>query len=110
MTIYKILLPDEWGHFEAQRRFDGSPFDIRSGFIHCSSRAQVSATAGRVFPAAPALVVVALDERRLDDVRWEPAPNGGPFPHVYGSLPITAVVGSYPVDGAAYIDDTLPSG
>ncbi|GAA3383311.1 DUF952 domain-containing protein [Cryptosporangium minutisporangium] len=63
-----------------------------------------------MFPAEAALVVVvALDEQRLDDVRWEPALNGGPFPHVYGSLPWTAVVGVYPVDGAAYIDDALPT-
>ena len=109
MTIYKILLPDEWSDFEARQRFDGSAFDVRSGFIHCSSRTQVSATAGRVFPAQPALVIVALDERKLHDVRWEPAPNGGPFPHVYGSLPRTAVVGIYSVDGAADIDDALPS-
>ena len=107
MTIYKILLPSEWARFEEQERFDGSPFDLESGFVHCSSREQVGATATRVFPDEPLLIVVALDEQRLDDVRWEPAPDGESFPHVYGDLPLDAVVGVHPVGGAALVEETL---
>jgi uncharacterized protein (DUF952 family) len=50
---------------------------------------------------------VATDEHRLDDVRWEPAPHGGPFPHVYADLTLDAVVAVYPVDGPASVEDAL---
>ncbi|MEU4713676.1 DUF952 domain-containing protein [Micromonospora purpureochromogenes] len=109
MLIYKILLPAEWAEFESSGRFDGSPFDRSSGFIHCSSREQVGATAMRVFEHEPRLVVVALNTQVLGgSVCWEDAPNGGPFPHVYADLPLSAVAAVYPVSGASSVDEALP--
>lgn len=111
VLIYKILLPAEWAEFETVGRFDGSPFDHSSGFIHCSSREQVGATALRFFAQEPALVVAALDARLLGAaVRWEDAPDGGSFPHVYSALPLDAVVGVHQVAGASSVDDALPQG
>jgi uncharacterized protein (DUF952 family) len=108
MPIYKILLPAEWAEFETQGRFDGSPLDRRSGFVHCSARDQVAATARRFFADQPALVVVALDERALGDaVRWEAAPDGGVYPHVYASLPRGAVLAMHQVAGATVVDRQL---
>jgi uncharacterized protein (DUF952 family) len=100
VSIYKILLPDEWAAFQAAGHFDGSPFDHGSGYIHCSSREQVGVTTARVFADEPALVVVALDPELFIDVRWEDTPNRGAFPHVYAPLPITAVVAVHHVPGA----------
>ncbi|GHJ10999.1 hypothetical protein TPA0907_53660 [Micromonospora humidisoli] len=111
MLIYKILLPAEWAEFEAAGRFDGSPLDHRSGFIHCSSREQVGATALRFFAQEPALVVAALDARLLGAaVRWEGVPDGEPFPHVYSALPLDAVVAVHQVPGASSVDGALPRG
>jgi uncharacterized protein (DUF952 family) len=110
VLVYKILLPSEWDEFNASGQFDGSPFDARSGFVHCSSRAQVGSTAKRFFSEEPALVVLALDTQVLGDaVRWEPASNGEQFPHVYGSLPLSAVVTMYSIPGAALVEDALGS-
>lgn len=111
VLIYKILLPAEWAEFEASGRFDGSPFDHSSGFIHCSSREQVAATAIRVFNQEPALVVVALDTKALGEatVRWEQASDGGTFPHVYAPLHRDAVAAVHRVAGAQRIDDVLGS-
>jgi uncharacterized protein (DUF952 family) len=110
VLIYKILLPDEWTEFQAAGRFDGSPFDRESGFIHCSSRAQVAATAARVFGGQPHLVVVALDASQFGGaLRWEEASNGESFPHVYAPLPADAVTGVYHIAGAARVDDDLPT-
>jgi uncharacterized protein (DUF952 family) len=108
--IYKILLPSEWTEFDGRGEFDGSPFDHASGFIHCSSRAQVGATALRVFPLEPALVVVALDTGPLGKaLRWEPAPGGGTFPHVYVPIRREAVGAVYHIAGAALVDALLPA-
>jgi len=108
VLIYKILLPAEWAAFEAADRFDGSPFDHSSGYIHCSSREQVGATAARFFADEPALIIVALDAERLGShLRWEQAPEGGSFPHVYAPLPSDAVVAVHHVAGAATVDETV---
>ena len=110
MLIYKILLPAEWDRFESAGRFDGSPFDHRDGFVHCSSRAQVGRTALRFFATEPALVVAVLDGDVLGpDLRWEPASDGERFPHVYGTLPMAAVVAVHRVPGAAHVDRALAS-
>lgn len=94
VLIYKILLPPDWSRFEATATFDGSEFDHASGFVHCSSSEQVAATAQRYFADAGELVVLALDAGVLGEtVRWEPSPDGGTFPHVYGPLTASAVVG-----------------
>ncbi len=109
MVIYKILLPLEWAEFEAAGRFDGSPFDRSSGFIHLSSREQVGATARRVFPDEPDLVVVAVDAGAVtESLRWEAASDGGTFPHVYEPLSLSAVVAIYRVAGALKVDEALP--
>ena len=109
VLIYKILLPTEWAEFEAVGRFDGSPFDHASGFIHCSSREQVAGTAIRVFEQEPTLVVAALDPRMLgESVRWEESSDGGSFPHVYATLPLTAVIAVYRIAGASAVDEVLP--
>ncbi len=109
VLIYKILLPTQWAEFEATGRFDGSPFDRSSGFVHCSSREQVGGTAMRVFEQEPALVVIALDTQILGkSVRWEQASHGGLYPHVYAPLPLSAVVAVHQVAGASSVDDVLP--
>jgi uncharacterized protein (DUF952 family) len=109
MVVYKILLPEEWDAFEAAGQFDGSAFDRDSGFIHLSSRDQVAETARRVFSDQPVLVVVAIDESLVDgSLRWETASDRGRFPHVYGTLPRTAVVATFVVAGASNVEDALP--
>jgi len=109
VLIYKILLPSQWARFEAEGEFAGSPFDHESGFIHLSSRAQVADTAHRVFGGEPELVVVGIDEDKLGGtVRWELAPNRGElFPHVYGTLPISAVTSIHRVAGAGAVDEAI---
>jgi uncharacterized protein (DUF952 family) len=110
VLIYKVLLPSEWAEFEKRGQFVGSPVDLSSGFIHCSSRAQVEATALRFFPDEPALVVVALDAERLGEaLRWEQAPGGGTFPHVYAPLQKVAVTAVYHIAGAGLVGTLLPN-
>lgn len=68
----------------------GTPLDVRDGFIHLSTAAQVRDTAGRHFAGAEDLVLVAMSPDSLD-VRWEASRGGDLFPHLYGALPLAAV-------------------
>ena len=108
MLIYKILRPAEWAEFETSGTLEGSADDRRDGFIHCSSRSQVAATALRFFADQQELIVLALDADRLQGaVRWEPASSGDLFPHVYAALRKDAVVMVHHVGGAAAVDAAL---
>ena len=105
VLIYKILLPWEWAEFQDRGRFDGSPFDGESGFIHLSSRDQVAETARRVFGGESSLVIVAVDSDAVaDTLRWAQA-DRGTFPHVYGSIPLAAVTTVHEIGGAAEAAD-----
>ena len=90
MTIYKIVPVALWRESEADGRFRGSPVDLRDGFIHFSTAAQVPETAAKHFAGVAELLLVAIDADTLD-LRWEPSRGGALFPHLYGDLPLTAV-------------------
>ncbi|WRZ90663.1 DUF952 domain-containing protein [Streptomyces sp. NBC_01007] len=67
------------------------------GFIHCSLRHQLPAVAAMVYGsyAGPdELVVLVVDAERLEvPVRFEALkPGGEEFPHIYGPIPVEAVV------------------
>jgi len=68
------------------------------GFIHCSTRAQLPATARRFFDGVDDLVVLVIDPARLDvPLKYESnKPGGEEFPHVYGPIPVDAVVAVEP--------------
>ncbi|MEV4001211.1 DUF952 domain-containing protein [Actinomadura sp. NPDC049753] len=65
------------------------------GFIHCSSDLdQVDGVLGRFYGDVPrdTLVLLVIDVSRLDaPVRYEPA-GDELFPHVYGPIPVDAVI------------------
>ncbi|MFI0453984.1 DUF952 domain-containing protein [Actinomadura sp. 6N118] len=70
------------------------------GFIHCSSDlSQVEGVLGRFYTAVDHkdLLLLTIDVSRLDaEVRYEPA-DGQLFPHIYGPIPLTAVIDVRPV-------------
>ncbi|MEU0134249.1 DUF952 domain-containing protein [Streptomyces sp. NPDC006296] len=65
------------------------------GFIHCSLPHQLPAVAKAVYGSGTeGLVVLVIDTGRLTaPVRYEAVePGGEEFPHLYGPLPVSAVV------------------
>jgi uncharacterized protein (DUF952 family) len=90
--IYKICPEDLWREAEAAGRFDGAPIDHADGFIHFSTADQVVETAARHFAGQDRLLLIALDAKALGDaLRYEPSRGGALFPHLYASLPLSAV-------------------
>ncbi|GAA3961916.1 DUF952 domain-containing protein [Actinomadura viridis] len=72
------------------------------GFVHCSSDlAQVEGVLSRFYAGVDraGLVLLVIDAARLDaPVRYEPA-GDEVFPHVYGPIPISAVIDVRSVPG-----------
>lgn len=91
--VFKILSGAEWQAAEQAGVFTGSGVDLADGFIHLSTAAQVAETAARHFAGRDGLVLVAADANALGPaLRYEPSRGGGLFPHLYGPLPLDAVV------------------
>lgn len=67
------------------------------GFVHLSTPAHVHLPANRLYAGRTDLMLLRVDPARLTSpVRWEPGvptdPDGMVFPHLYGELPVTAVI------------------
>jgi uncharacterized protein (DUF952 family) len=93
-TAFKVLTAQQWADFERERVFRGAPIDVADGYIHLSAADQLEATLAKHFAGQADLRILEIDLALLDKaVRWEEARGGALFPHLYGELPMHAVVG-----------------
>ena len=91
--VYKVMSAAELQQMQRDGVFHGSPADIADGYIHLSCGSQVAATLDKHFSGVDGLMLAAVDLSGLGDiVRWEPSRSGQLFPHIYGLLPVGAVV------------------
>ena len=94
MLIYKIFRRPEWDAFRTAGQTRGAPVDLADGFIHFSTAAQVVETAAKWFASDSDLVLVAFEANTLGPaLKWEPSRGGALFPHIYGDLPMHAIIG-----------------
>jgi len=89
---YKVLTADQMRALEADA-FEGAPIDLADGYIHLSTRDQLTETVDRHFAGQSDLWVAAIDLAALgDSVRWEESRGGALFPHIYGTMPLDVVI------------------
>jgi uncharacterized protein (DUF952 family) len=107
-VIHHLALQAEWDEAVAR----GGPY-LRStigqslaevGFIHCSFDGQVEQTAKLFYAHRDDVVVLTIDTKRLDaEVRVEDG-----FPHIYGPLPLDAVIDARPRPSNARVKRPRP--
>ncbi len=98
MIVYKIVATEEWIDAEAAGVFAGASVDRADGFIHFSTAEQAPDTAAKWFAGRDDLTLAAVETEALGkDLRWEPSRGGALFPHLYATLPMSAVVWSRPL-------------
>jgi uncharacterized protein (DUF952 family) len=112
-TIYKICDTLLWQAAERERVFAGAPIDQRDGFIHFSTAGQAVETADKHFAGADDLLLIAVDADVLGPaLKWEVSRGGALFPHLYGALPLTAVLWARPLplgpDGRRVFPEAMP--
>jgi uncharacterized protein (DUF952 family) len=91
---------DEWSRARSRgaiRPEAPSGSDVADRFIHLSTPEQVHLPANRLYRGRGDLVLLHIDPTRLESpVRWEPGvatdPQSMLFPHLYGPLPVRAVI------------------
>ena len=98
VIVFKICPAPEWAKAERSGAFEGSGIDVRDGYIHFSTAAQVAETASLYFRGEDDLMLVAVDGGRLGPaLRYEASRGGALFPHLYASLPLAAVIWARPL-------------
>lgn len=96
MVIYKVVPPALWAEALSSGQFMGAPIDLRDGYIHLSTAEQVEDTVRLHFAGQGTLMLIGVDAAALGPaLKWEPSRGGSLFPHLYGSLPLAAVVSSH---------------
>lgn len=92
-AIFHICRAEEWAAAQAAGRYDGSSQDKADGFIHFSARDQVVESAAKHRAGQSGLLLLSVDPERLGAaLKWEPSRAGLLFPHLYGPLPLEAVI------------------
>ncbi|UVD57195.1 DUF952 domain-containing protein [Rhizobium sp. Pop5] len=112
-TLYKIVTEALWQEARQTGIFHGAGIDLKDGFIHLSTAAQVRQTAALHFAGQLGLVLIAVDGSGLGDkLIFEPSRGGDLFPHLYAKLPLSAVLWEAPLpldqDGAHVFPELQP--
>lgn len=95
--IYKICSQSEWDAAVVAGEYGGSADDRRDGFIHFSFQHQLATTAAKYFANRDDLMLLEVDADALGDaLKLEPSRGGDLFPHLYGPLPLHAVLTTAP--------------
>src|SRR4051812_14537502 len=91
--IYHITRRSDWNAALVAGTYAADSL-ATEGFIHCSTAEQVSNTANRLFKGRRDLVLLSIDSDRVNpEIRYENLEGGADlFPHIYGALPVAAVV------------------
>lgn len=106
--ILHICTPAEWQSVDDAGWYRCASLESE-GFIHCSAPAQVVEVADSVFRGRSGLILLVIDPARvIPDIRVEEAGNGQSYPHIYGALNSSAVVGTLPFEPDAEGRFTLP--
>jgi uncharacterized protein (DUF952 family) len=102
-NLYHLTEPATWEAAVAAGEYRQSTRGVsleRQGFIHCSLLHQVRRVGGFIYADADELVLLEIDPDKLTStVVFEPGEPGATeeFPHIYGPVPVTAVVKVHPV-------------
>jgi uncharacterized protein (DUF952 family) len=95
--IFHLTEPDRWQQSQAEGVHTGSTRGAelaQEGYIHCSTAEQWPGVVERFYADATELLLLHVDESKLDAPLVYEQLGGAPepFPHVYGPIPLAAVV------------------
>ncbi|MEK9677344.1 MAG: DUF952 domain-containing protein [Rhodospirillaceae bacterium] len=91
--IYHVCRKDEWEAAQAAGAYGGSSQDKEDGFIHFSGGDTLVESVAKHRASQDGLVLLTVDDQVLGAaLKWEPSRGGLLFPHLYGELPVSAVI------------------
>ncbi|WP_291833313.1 DUF952 domain-containing protein [Brevundimonas sp.] len=88
---YKLVDHAEWELARLDGAYAGSAVDLKDGYIHMSSAAQLAETARRHYAGRGDLLLIEVDLAVLGEaLKWEASRGGDLFPHLFAPLPVSA--------------------
>jgi uncharacterized protein (DUF952 family) len=95
--LFHLSLVDDWTAAQRTGEIFDSTRDVSladEGYIHCSFAAQVAVTASRFYGDLDAVVLLRIDPDLVTSpiVVEDLVGSGVEFPHVYGPIPVAAVI------------------
>lgn len=108
--IFHIAQEVDWQAAKNLGKYQASSLTTE-GFIHCSDQHQVLEVAHRLFQNRKDLVLLEINPQLLDmEVRYENCEGGEEqYPHIYGAIPLDAVLNIFPFTPNLIGKFTLPS-
>ena len=92
--IYHVTTRHDWEINKEKLSFAPADF-FREGFIHCCTPLQLDGVLDRYFKGKTGLVLLKIDESKLTaPLKFESSTNDELFPHLYGELNTSAVIGT----------------
>ena len=93
MFIYHIVLPQVWERFKDRPSYQAESL-VAEGFIHCSYPNQLEAVLERYYRGVERVLILKIDtEKLMAKLVKESSTNEEIYPHIYGRLNHSAVVG-----------------
>lgn len=97
-AIFHMCRAVEWDAALNSGSYPGSSQDVADGFIHFSTAEQLPVSAARHRAGQCGLLLLTVDPAVLGEaLKWEPSRGGALFPHLYGPLPVAAVLRTDPL-------------
>ncbi len=112
--LYHIARAAHWQAAQESGQYLPAAF-AEDGFIHCSTAAQVVGVANALYRGQTGLVLLLIDAAQVAaPVIYEDLyQSDQDFPHIYGALPVVAVLGAVPFapdsDGSFHLPPWPPS-
>jgi uncharacterized protein (DUF952 family) len=90
--IYHIATLEDWVLHHNNATYQPQGY-LKEGFIHCSTKEQVSGVLERYYAGVNNLILLHIDETKLAaELKYEEATNKELFPHVFGPINKEAIV------------------
>lgn len=90
--IYKVASREIYEASLAAGSFVGQPIDLKDGYIHFSSAAQLAETIRLYFAGLADQVLFQVPAAPLGEaLKWEASRGGDLFPHLFAPLPMSSV-------------------
>ncbi|MEM8777443.1 MAG: DUF952 domain-containing protein [Cyanobacteria bacterium P01_G01_bin.49] len=108
MIIFHLTTAEDWQKAEKLGKYKAPSLE-REGFIHCSTKPQVTIIANTFYSEYCELTLLEIDtEKLISEVRWESPVhpnshvshkinNNDKFPHVYGAINLEAIIQIIPL-------------
>jgi uncharacterized protein (DUF952 family) len=97
LYIYHITSQGDWKAAQSADTYTAGSL-ASEGFIHCSRRDQILATAARFYNGRTDLMLLCIDPQKVVAPIHSENLEGGKvlFPHIYGPLNLAAVIKAVP--------------